>query len=169
MCKNFTLLLHYWQVAVIGFYDITLCAVMKLSVSTNIEVTEIFCLQVSYEPISSTLRRKQEEVAATVIQRAFRRHLLQRTVKLASYKYREKREGQRDQESSPETEGLLYNRISELYGDNKDVEQSSSGVSGEDRPPPARVELKSEYLLHTAPPLNVPDYLQEEQLKESIV
>ncbi|XP_035521240.1 sodium channel protein type 4 subunit alpha B-like [Morone saxatilis] len=33
--------------------------------------------KVSYEPISSTLRRKQEEVAATVIQRAYRKGLLQ--------------------------------------------------------------------------------------------
>uniref|UniRef100_A0A4W6C482 EF-hand domain-containing protein n=1 Tax=Lates calcarifer TaxID=8187 RepID=A0A4W6C482_LATCA len=33
--------------------------------------------KVPYEPISSTLRRKQEEVAATVIQRAYKKHLLQ--------------------------------------------------------------------------------------------
>uniref|UniRef100_A0A3P9A0X8 Sodium channel protein n=1 Tax=Esox lucius TaxID=8010 RepID=A0A3P9A0X8_ESOLU len=43
--------------------------------------------KVSYEPITTTLRRKQEEVAATVIQRAYRKHLLMRAVKLASYKY----------------------------------------------------------------------------------
>lgn len=123
----------------------------------------------SYEPISSTLRRKQEEVAATVIQRAYRRHLLQRTVKLASYKYREKTEGRQDELLPPETEGLLYKRISQLYGDSKDVEQTGSGVSGEERPPPTRVELQSEFLLHAAPPLNVPDILREKKLKESIV
>lgn len=33
-------------------------------------------LQVPYVPISSTLRRKQEEVAAKVIQRAYRKRLL---------------------------------------------------------------------------------------------
>uniref|UniRef100_A0A3B4Z3K2 Uncharacterized protein n=1 Tax=Stegastes partitus TaxID=144197 RepID=A0A3B4Z3K2_9TELE len=33
--------------------------------------------KVSQEPISSTLRRKQEEAAASVIQRAYRKHLLQ--------------------------------------------------------------------------------------------
>lgn len=33
--------------------------------------------KVAHEPISSTLQRKQEEVAATVIQRAFRKHTLQ--------------------------------------------------------------------------------------------
>uniref|UniRef100_A0A8C2UIQ9 Sodium channel protein n=1 Tax=Coturnix japonica TaxID=93934 RepID=A0A8C2UIQ9_COTJA len=35
----------------------------------------------SYEPITTTLKRKQEEVSAVIIQRAFRRHLLKRTVK----------------------------------------------------------------------------------------
>uniref|UniRef100_A0A7N6A4P9 Sodium channel protein n=1 Tax=Anabas testudineus TaxID=64144 RepID=A0A7N6A4P9_ANATE len=125
--------------------------------------------KVSYEPISSTLRRKQEEVAAMVIQRAYRRHLLQRTVKLASYKYREKTQGRQDEESPPETEGLLYKHISQLYGDGRDVEQTSSGVSGEDRPPPARVELQTEFILHAAPPLNALDVQQEERLRESIV
>uniref|UniRef100_A0A8C7U7C3 Sodium channel protein n=1 Tax=Oncorhynchus mykiss TaxID=8022 RepID=A0A8C7U7C3_ONCMY len=47
--------------------------------------------KVSYEPITTTLRRKQEEVAAVVIQRAYRKHLLRRSLKLASYKYREKK------------------------------------------------------------------------------
>uniref|UniRef100_A0AAX7VTX7 Sodium channel protein n=1 Tax=Astatotilapia calliptera TaxID=8154 RepID=A0AAX7VTX7_ASTCA len=57
----------------------------------------------SYEPISSTLRRKQEEVAATVIQRAYRKHLLQRgKVKRVSYKYGEKLDGRQDK--PPETE-----------------------------------------------------------------
>ncbi|XP_056418675.1 sodium channel protein type 8 subunit alpha isoform X6 [Hyla sarda] len=34
--------------------------------------------KVSYEPITSTLRRKQEDVSALVIQQAYRRHLLKR-------------------------------------------------------------------------------------------
>uniref|UniRef100_A0A3P8PUZ9 Sodium channel protein n=1 Tax=Astatotilapia calliptera TaxID=8154 RepID=A0A3P8PUZ9_ASTCA len=60
----------------------------------------------SYEPISSTLRRKQEEVAATVIQRAYRKHLLQRgKVKRVSYKYGEKLDGRQDK--PPETEATL--------------------------------------------------------------
>ncbi len=120
----------------------------------------------SYEPISSTLRRKQEEVAAMVIQRAYRKHLLQRTVKLASYKYREKTEGRRYKELPPETEGLLCKRISQLYGDSEETEEPVSyfsGVSGED--PPTRVELQSEFLLHAAPP----DFLRDKNLRESIV
>ncbi|XP_029283655.1 sodium channel protein type 4 subunit alpha B-like isoform X2 [Cottoperca gobio] len=112
--------------------------------------------KVSYEPISSTLRRKQEEVAASVIQRAYRKHLLKRTVKLASYKYREKMEGRRDEEP-PETEGLLCKRIGQLYG-------------GEDmQEPPTRVELQSEVILHAAPPHSASHYLLDENLRESIV
>ncbi|XP_078017902.1 sodium channel protein type 4 subunit alpha B isoform X2 [Epinephelus lanceolatus] len=121
--------------------------------------------KVSYEPISSTLRRKQEEVAATVIQRAYRKHLLQRTVKLASYKYREK-EGQRDV-SPPETGGLLCKRISQLYGDSQETDEPVSGASGEVRP--SRVELQSEFLLHAAPPLNTSESVQNENLRESVV
>uniref|UniRef100_A0A7M4FP45 Sodium channel protein n=1 Tax=Crocodylus porosus TaxID=8502 RepID=A0A7M4FP45_CROPO len=40
--------------------------------------------KVSYEPITTTLKRKQEEVSATVIQRAYRRHLLRQKVKKVS-------------------------------------------------------------------------------------
>ncbi|XP_035265180.1 sodium channel, voltage-gated, type I-like, alpha isoform X4 [Anguilla anguilla] len=46
--------------------------------------------KVSYEPITTTLRRKQEDMSAVIIQRAFRRYLIRRTVKRASYMYREK-------------------------------------------------------------------------------
>ncbi|XP_048835107.1 sodium channel, voltage-gated, type I like, alpha b isoform X5 [Brienomyrus brachyistius] len=46
--------------------------------------------KVSYEPITTTLRRKQEEMSAIVIQRAFRRYLIRRTVKKASTMYKEK-------------------------------------------------------------------------------
>ncbi|TSP09133.1 Sodium channel protein type 5 subunit alpha [Bagarius yarrelli] len=35
----------------------------------------------SYEPITTTLRRKQEEVSATTIQRAYRRHLFRKWIK----------------------------------------------------------------------------------------
>uniref|UniRef100_A0A8C3ERJ2 Sodium channel protein n=1 Tax=Corvus moneduloides TaxID=1196302 RepID=A0A8C3ERJ2_CORMO len=37
--------------------------------------------KVSYEPITTTLKRKQEEVSAVIIQRAYRRHLLRLKVK----------------------------------------------------------------------------------------
>ncbi|XP_062421881.1 sodium channel protein type 4 subunit alpha B isoform X2 [Pungitius pungitius] len=123
--------------------------------------------KVSYEPISSTLRRKQEEVAAMVIQRTYRKHLLKRTVKLASYKYREKTHGRRDMLSPTETEGLLFKRISQLYADSEDTEEPGSGVSGEG--PLTRVELQSEYLLHASPTLYTSNFLPDDNLRESIV
>uniref|UniRef100_A0A8C7IJ48 Sodium channel protein n=1 Tax=Oncorhynchus kisutch TaxID=8019 RepID=A0A8C7IJ48_ONCKI len=46
--------------------------------------------KVSYEPITTTLRRKQEDMSALIIQRAFRRYLLKRIVKRASAMYKEK-------------------------------------------------------------------------------
>ncbi|KAM9843922.1 sodium channel protein type 4 subunit alpha B [Aulostomus maculatus] len=116
--------------------------------------------KVSYEPISSTLRRKQEEVAATVIQRAYRKHLLQLTVKLASHKYREKTEGRQDAAFKPGTEGLLCKRFSELYGDGEKTKMAADG---------AQVELQRESLLHAAPPLDASGILPDENLRESMV
>uniref|UniRef100_A0AAY4E0Y9 Sodium channel protein n=1 Tax=Denticeps clupeoides TaxID=299321 RepID=A0AAY4E0Y9_9TELE len=46
--------------------------------------------KVSYEPITTTLRRKQEEMSAVVIQRAFRRYRIRQTVKKASTLYRQR-------------------------------------------------------------------------------
>uniref|UniRef100_A0A672V8Q7 Sodium channel protein n=1 Tax=Strigops habroptila TaxID=2489341 RepID=A0A672V8Q7_STRHB len=44
--------------------------------------------KVSYEPITTTLKRKQEEVSATIIQRAYRRYLLRHSVKKLLFMYR---------------------------------------------------------------------------------
>ncbi|KAM4627005.1 LOW QUALITY PROTEIN: sodium channel protein type 2 subunit alpha-like [Discoglossus pictus] len=43
--------------------------------------------KVSYEPITSTLRRKKEELSAIIIQRSFRSYLLRKTIKHASFMY----------------------------------------------------------------------------------
>ncbi|XP_054237369.1 sodium channel protein type 2 subunit alpha isoform X11 [Indicator indicator] len=43
--------------------------------------------KVSYEPITTTLKRKQEEVSAVIIQRAYRRHLLLQNIKKVSSMY----------------------------------------------------------------------------------
>ncbi|XP_078079937.1 sodium channel protein type 4 subunit alpha-like [Mustelus asterias] len=73
--------------------------------------------KVSYEPITTTLRRKQEEVCAIKIQRAFRRHLLKRSVKHASYLYRQSvTDAILPDEEAPEKEGLLAARMSQHYG-----------------------------------------------------
>ncbi|XP_078475469.1 sodium channel protein type 1 subunit alpha-like isoform X1 [Lampetra fluviatilis] len=73
--------------------------------------------KVSYEPITTTLRRKQEEVAATVIQRAYRRHLLQRSVKQASFMFRNKEsDGNVITEDAPEKKGLIADNLNANFG-----------------------------------------------------
>ncbi|KAF3706378.1 Sodium channel protein type 2 subunit alpha [Channa argus] len=53
--------------------------------------------KVSYEPITTTLRRKQEEMSAVVIQRAFRHYMIRQAMKKASAIYKEHlKEGIRD-------------------------------------------------------------------------
>ncbi|XP_051014859.1 sodium channel protein type 4 subunit alpha [Acomys russatus] len=81
--------------------------------------------KVSYEPITTTLKRKQEEVCAIKIQRAYRRHLLQRSVKQASYMYRHSEDGNGD--GAPEKEGLIANAMSKMYGS----ESENSGVQSQ--------------------------------------
>ncbi|XP_047446268.1 sodium channel protein type 4 subunit alpha-like [Mugil cephalus] len=68
--------------------------------------------KVSHEPITSTLRRKLEEVSAIVIQRCYRRHLMRRQMKQASYLYRQiNYETVVDVENAPEREGLIASMI----------------------------------------------------------
>uniref|UniRef100_A0A8C9N7I5 Sodium channel protein n=1 Tax=Serinus canaria TaxID=9135 RepID=A0A8C9N7I5_SERCA len=77
--------------------------------------------KVSYEPITTTLKRKHEEVCATRIQRAFRRYLLRRSVKQASYMYRHSQDALG--EDAPEKEGLIATKMQEIYGNSgTDVE-----------------------------------------------
>ncbi|CAG04966.1 unnamed protein product, partial [Tetraodon nigroviridis] len=45
--------------------------------------------KVSYEPITTTLRRKQEEMSAVIIQRAFRRYMIRQAMKKVSALYKE--------------------------------------------------------------------------------
>nr|XP_019959977.1 PREDICTED: sodium channel protein type 4 subunit alpha-like [Paralichthys olivaceus] len=72
--------------------------------------------KVSHEPITSTLRRKLEEVSVIIIQRCYRRHLVRRQMKQASYLYRQiNHETVVDVENAPETEGLIASMI-QHYG-----------------------------------------------------
>ncbi|XP_030015988.1 sodium channel protein type 4 subunit alpha B-like isoform X2 [Sphaeramia orbicularis] len=72
--------------------------------------------KISHEPITSTLRRKLEEVSAIIIQRCYRRHLVKRQMKQASYLYRQINfETVVDVENAPETEGLIASMI-QHYG-----------------------------------------------------
>ncbi|XP_078537761.1 sodium channel protein type 2 subunit alpha-like isoform X2 [Lissotriton helveticus] len=65
--------------------------------------------KVSYEPITSTLRRKQEELSAIVIQRCYRRYLLRKTVKRASFMH--SKDKSKGGDSSITKKDLLSDRL----------------------------------------------------------
>uniref|UniRef100_A0AAY5KN25 Sodium channel protein n=1 Tax=Esox lucius TaxID=8010 RepID=A0AAY5KN25_ESOLU len=139
--------------------------------------------KVSYEPITTTLRRKQEEVAATVIQRAYRKHLLMRAVKLASYKYCVKTQLIRKDQVPPETKGLIAIKMNKLYGSQKslgvdetvvDMDSYQKNQKTETQPSvqtaeePNPVEIQSDIVLHSAPYI-IPASIRNSQLRESDV
>ncbi|KAH0626962.1 hypothetical protein JD844_002291 [Phrynosoma platyrhinos] len=93
--------------------------------------------KVSYEPITTTLKRKHEEVCAIKIQRAFRRYLLKRSVKQASYIYRHSQDEDTLTEGAPEKEGLIANRMNALYG-SSDMQIESE--TSPEAPPPIELE-----------------------------
>uniref|UniRef100_A0A671QKK7 Sodium channel protein n=1 Tax=Sinocyclocheilus anshuiensis TaxID=1608454 RepID=A0A671QKK7_9TELE len=131
--------------------------------------------KVSYEPITSTLRRKQEEVAALTIQSAYRKHVLKRGLKHASYMYREKMNSKRQGEEAPEKVGMIAKKMSHLYGDQAiedDIPMSFSFSQrgklqyGVKRP---SVRVQSDVVLHSAP-FPIPDSsTAAENWRESIV
>ncbi|XP_078147644.1 LOW QUALITY PROTEIN: sodium channel, voltage gated, type V-like, alpha b [Centroberyx gerrardi] len=104
--------------------------------------------KISYEPITTTLRRKQEEVSATVIQRCYRRHLVRRQMKAASYLYRQittprhaGEEGEEGDEGggfgddAPEKEGLIAAMMRENYGSVLAGMERSETISSTSSPP----------------------------------
>ncbi|NXN81088.1 SCN5A protein, partial [Bombycilla garrulus] len=84
----------------------------------------------SYEPISTTLSHRQEEASATVIQRAYRSHLLQRSLKQASYLYQRRTctSGSLG-DAAPENEGLIATMLHANYGRSPNRSETSSSVS----------------------------------------
>ncbi|XP_057254288.1 sodium channel protein type 5 subunit alpha-like isoform X4 [Pezoporus wallicus] len=86
--------------------------------------------KISYEPITTTLRRKQEEVSAIVIQRAYRKHLFRRSMKQASYLYRHRTfDGSILEDDAPEKEGLIAYMMNENYGRPIDKSETLSSTS----------------------------------------
>ncbi|XP_034006158.1 sodium channel protein type 4 subunit alpha-like [Trematomus bernacchii] len=103
--------------------------------------------KISYEPITTTLRRKQEDVSAAVIQRCYRRHLIRRQLKAASYLYRqittprhaggEAEEGSEGvlMDDAPEKEGLIAAMMRENYGSSLLAMECSETISATSSPP----------------------------------
>ncbi|XP_071398997.1 sodium channel protein type 2 subunit alpha-like [Centroberyx affinis] len=92
--------------------------------------------KISHEPITSTLRRKQEEVSAIIIQRCYRRHLVRRQMKQASYLYRRiNHETVVDVENAPEKVGLIASMIQENYGPARMEAVKTTGATLMSSPP----------------------------------
>uniref|UniRef100_A0A8B9EYL0 Sodium channel protein n=1 Tax=Amazona collaria TaxID=241587 RepID=A0A8B9EYL0_9PSIT len=83
----------------------------------------------SYEPISTTLRHRQEEASATVIQRAYRSHLLLRSVKQASYLYHHRTCSIDTLADAAPERGLIACMMGENYGRNPDKSETLSSAS----------------------------------------
>ncbi|XP_008940731.1 PREDICTED: sodium channel protein type 5 subunit alpha-like [Merops nubicus] len=86
--------------------------------------------KVSYKPITTTLKRKQEEVSACVIQRAFRRYLKQHSFKTKSFLYRHKHYNSAVfEEETRERESLMVSILPENSGRKLDKSRTTSSIS----------------------------------------
>ncbi|NXL30173.1 SCN5A protein, partial [Glaucidium brasilianum] len=86
--------------------------------------------KVSYKPITTTLKRKQEEVSALIIQRAFRKYLMQRSFKKKSFFYRHKHYNSAVfEEETHEKEGLIASMLNENDGRKLDKSRTTSSIS----------------------------------------
>ncbi|KAA0705928.1 Sodium channel protein type 4 subunit alpha B [Triplophysa tibetana] len=129
----------------------------------------------SNEPITSTLKRKHEEVAASTIQKAYRVHVLKRSLKHASYMYREKTNAKRKDEEAPEKLGMVAEKMSQFYGDQAFEDDQALGFSyplhgnkqQKAKCPPVRVQ--NDVILHSAPFSTPETSTVVEKLRESIV
>ncbi|XP_032205947.1 sodium channel protein type 5 subunit alpha isoform X4 [Mustela erminea] len=119
--------------------------------------------KISYEPITTTLRRKHEEVSATIIQRAFRRHLLQRSMKHASFLFRQQAgsSGLSD-EDAPEQEGLIAYMMNENFSQ-RFGPPSSSSISSTSFPPSYDSVTRA---TSDNPQVRVSDYSRSEDLAD---
>lgn len=133
----------------------------------------------SFAPITTTIRHKEEQMSAVVIQKAYRNHLLKRCIRHAAFLHRCKRMDRQDEgEDPPEKEGMLARRMGVLYGSNVDLAEEMerialetqaslelpnpetvseySGAQSSPEPPEPNVmvvpvEITNEVLLHSAP------------------
>ncbi|XP_051927830.1 sodium channel protein type 4 subunit alpha A [Hippocampus zosterae] len=134
----------------------------------------------SFAPITTTVRHKEEALAATVIQRAYRSHLLRRGLRHAAFLRRPMRGAAQDQEP-PEKEGLIACKMGALHAGNVDLAEEKGAGSAEEpgtRPGPVAsgssaksvpLEITNEVVLHSAPePDRVLGSL-EEHVRESLV
>uniref|UniRef100_A0A7N8XXW8 Sodium channel protein n=1 Tax=Mastacembelus armatus TaxID=205130 RepID=A0A7N8XXW8_9TELE len=149
----------------------------------------------SFAPITTTVRHKEEDRAAVIIQRAYRNYLLKRCLHQAAVMHHSQKMGRNDEdEDLLEKQGLLARRLVVLYGSNADLAEEmeldpletlasqepvnpetlshyTEAQCGPEPPEPnimvVPVEITNEVLLHSAPnqPLSAP----QGNLRESTV
>ncbi|NWV74624.1 SCN5A protein, partial [Dasyornis broadbenti] len=84
----------------------------------------------SYEPISTTIRQRQEEASAMVIQRAYRSHLLRCSLKQASHLYQHRTYSTDTLgDAAPENEGFMASMLCANSGQSLNKSETSSSVS----------------------------------------
>ncbi|XP_043365644.1 sodium channel protein type 5 subunit alpha-like [Dermochelys coriacea] len=89
----------------------------KLMMEKKLKIA--FPSKLAYKPITTTLRRRQEEFSAIIIQRAFQSHLIQCSVKQVSFSYQH-----RNCDSS-----IFKEDVSEKEGSQLDKSQTASSIS----------------------------------------
>lgn len=86
--------------------------------------------KVSYKPITTTLKRKQEEVSALIIQRSFRRYLMLRSFKSKSFLYRRKHYNSAVfEEETHQRRTLIAGLLNEYSGRKLDKSRTMSSIS----------------------------------------
>ncbi|NWR70490.1 SCN5A protein, partial [Centropus unirufus] len=86
--------------------------------------------KVSYKPITTTLKRKHEEISARIIQRAFRKYMTQRSFKNKSFLYRQKHYNSATlEQESREKESLLASMHNEHNSRELNKSWTASSIS----------------------------------------
>ncbi|NWH72538.1 SCN5A protein, partial [Piaya cayana] len=86
--------------------------------------------KVPYKPITTTLKRKQEEISALIIQRAFRKYMTQRSFQNKSFLYRHKHYNSATfGEETREKESLIASMHNENNGRKLDKSRTASCIS----------------------------------------
>uniref|UniRef100_A0A8B9CZV5 Sodium channel protein n=1 Tax=Anser brachyrhynchus TaxID=132585 RepID=A0A8B9CZV5_9AVES len=86
--------------------------------------------KVSYEPITTTLKRKQEEVSALIIQRAYRRHLLRQ--KIIIDKLNGNSTPEKTDESSSTTSPPSYDSVTKPEKEKYEKDKAEKDYKGKD-------------------------------------
>ncbi|KAI1884137.1 hypothetical protein AGOR_G00223350 [Albula goreensis] len=100
--------------------------------------------KVAYEPITTTLRWKQEGVAAGIIQRAYRKHLLKRSDKHPSFQLPKDMDKTKDNEEPSDKAGMFAEKMNSPCS-------SQAAKEPKETQPHIASEVMTEVVLHNTP------------------